>query len=503
MSALALRLGRERPWLVVVLAAAFAAATGALFALSPWYGVAFAAALGATAISLWRPDFAVLFVLFVLYSNLPAVGVAYHGVPKLVAGAFPLLLLIPLGRDLWVRGAPLVLTPTFALLVLLLAVQAAGVIFASDGPSALAAAVSFATEGLLLYLLVVNVVRTPQTLRGAIWALVAAGALMSVMPLYQQATHTFDDTYGGLAQVDNGEGFKTDGPSSGEGGPRQMRLAGPIGEKNRFSQVLLVLLPLALLRCSRARRPLERNLAVLSTLLITFGFALAFSRGGAVGLACLVAAMVCLRTIDSRKALLLAAAVGLALVAVPQYLQRLKTMGTAAVALEEDARSADSSVRRRLTVMFAAVQMFLDHPLIGVGPGMFLEHSEEYGNQNALRRLHWGRRAHCLYLEVAAENGALGLGLFLTAVAVTARRLARARRESAGSDPELADTCTGFLLALIAYLATALFLHLSYVRYFYLLLGMCDAAANVALARRSASAAVASRPALVPMGTPA
>jgi O-antigen ligase len=237
--------------------------------------------------------------------------------------------------------------------------------------------------------------------------------------------------------------------------------------------------------------------------MITFGFALAFSRGGAVGLACLVAAMLCLRTIDARKALLLAAAVGLTLAAVPQYLQRMRTMVTSVVALEQDARSADSSVRRRLTVMLAAAHLFLDHPLIGVGPGMFLVHSEEVGNQNALRRLRWGRRAHCLYLEVAAENGALGLGLFLGAVAVTARRLARGRRVCRGRDPELSETCTGFLLALIAYMATALFLHLSYVRYFFLLLAMSDAAAQAALAPRGLTADARARPALLPTGAPA
>ena len=472
--------------------AGLASATGLACLRSPFLGLALAGCLGAVAAVLARPDFAVSAVIFLLYSNLPVVGATFHGVPKVLAAAFPLLLLVPLGRDLVVRRAPVVLTPTFALLLLWLAVQAAGAAFASYGDRALELTWTFALEGVLLYLLVVNVVRTPATLRGATTALIAAGVLMSAVPLFQQLTGTFASNYGGLAQIDDGVGF-----TAGES--RQARLAGPIGEKNRFAQVLLVLLPLALGRCFSARGAWARSAAAGATLSITLGFALAFSRGGAIGLACLVVAMLALRAIDAKKALLLAGAVGLTLLAMPQYLQRLGTIGSSVQVLNEDtAAAADGAVRRRLTVMHAALRMFLDHPLIGVGPGMFMTHSMEYGNQQGLRRLDTERRAHCLYLEVAAENGALGLGLLLAALGVTAHGLALSRRTA--RDPELRDLSTAYLLALVAYLATAMFLHLSYLRYFCLLLGLCDAAARVGL--RAAEPRVPTTRAAIP-GVPA
>src|SRR5206468_11309395 len=121
---------------------------------------------------------------------------------------------------------------------------------------------------------------------------------------------------------------------------------------------------------------------------------------------------------------------------------------------EEGAAATDGAVRGRITEMMAAVRVFVDHPVIGVGPGMFPAYSEQYGNKDPLRRLESGRRAHSLYLEIAAENGVLGLVLFLAALANTLVALAAARRACQETDPELANLATSYLLALLCYLTT-------------------------------------------------
>src|SRR5262249_7350273 len=146
--------------------------------------------------------------------------------PAVVAGLFPGLLLISLARDLLARREPLVLRPTALLLALLLLVQALSAALSRDPATSFASVATFVVEGVALYALVTNALRSPNVLRGSMWALVAAGVLMSIVPIFQQATGTFDRDYGGLAQVDHGQGFETEG---GEGGPRQARLAGPIG----------------------------------------------------------------------------------------------------------------------------------------------------------------------------------------------------------------------------------------------------------------------------------
>src|SRR5262245_25622760 len=220
---------------VLLATLALAALVGFAGLRSPALALVMGAGLCVIGAALRHPDVAIYAVLFLLYSNLPAVGVAFHGVPKPLAAAFPLLLAVPLVRDLFVRRQPLVLTPALFLLLLLLVVQAIGAAFSIDPPRAFGALATFAIEGVILYLLVTNVLRSKETLRGATWALVAAGVLMSAVPLYQQATRSFDDNYGGLAQVD-GLGFQT-GQVTDEGGglERQARLAGPIGEKNRYA----------------------------------------------------------------------------------------------------------------------------------------------------------------------------------------------------------------------------------------------------------------------------
>jgi len=394
---------------------------------------------------------------------------------------------VPLVRDLLVRRERLVLTPVVYLLLLLLAVQAVGAAFSIDPGHSFGAVATFAVEGVALYLLVTNVLRSKETLRGATWALVVAGVLMSALPLFQQFTGTFEENYGGLAQVD-GLGFQT-GEAAEEGGglERQARLAGPIGEKNRYAQVMLVLVPLALSCAFRARSGGAKFFWLSCTASIALGFVLAFSRGGALGMLCMLVVALGLGLIDVRKALFAAAGMALLLVAVPQYWKRLETIGSTVQLLDQDAGGAasDGAARRRVTEMMAAVRVFLDYPSIGVGPGMFKSYSEEYGNQDALRRIEGGRRAHSLYLEIAAENGALGLGLFLAAVLVTLVGLAGARRANLEHDPELANLATAYLLALVGYLSTGFFLHLAYMRYFYLVLAFGGAVAQVSYRARS------------------
>ena len=126
------------PALAFVAAALIAALVGLAFLASPVVALGLAVAVAALAAGLRFPDFATYVVLFLLYSNLPAVGVAFHGVPKLVAAAFPLLLVFPLARDLVLRRQEPVSTPVLWVLVVLLAVQVLGAAFSIDPGSSFA-----------------------------------------------------------------------------------------------------------------------------------------------------------------------------------------------------------------------------------------------------------------------------------------------------------------------------------------------------------------------------
>ena len=86
-----------------------------------------------------------------------------------------------------------------------------------------------------------------------------------------------------------------------------------------------------------------------------------------------------------------------------------------------------------------------------------------------------------------------GLTLFLGIVYVVLRDLVRARRRWLTTRPDVANLATGFALAIVAYLATGLFLHLAFERYFWLLIGLAAATAWIALQPQDADGTAALR----------
>src|SRR5204862_307136 len=77
---------------------------------------------------------------------------------------------------------------------------------------------------------------------------------MGSFSLYQEATRSYDKTFGGLAQIETEE-IGTGQTDFGGKAVLRPRLAGPIGETNRYAQIMLVLLPLAAL-CALTERSL-------------------------------------------------------------------------------------------------------------------------------------------------------------------------------------------------------------------------------------------------------
>jgi O-antigen ligase len=153
--------------------------------------------------------------------------------------------------------------------------------------------------------------------------------------------------------------------------------------------------------------------------------------------------------------------------------------GVASLA-SEDTSGADSSLQSRLTENLAALLVFVDHPIVGVGPGLFRAYYGEYAELVGVRVHTTERQAHNLYLGLAAETGLLGLASFLTIVTVTLRGLGRARRRLIDTNPGLAYILTGFLLAISSYLVTGIFLHFAFIRFFWIMLGLASAAVYIA-----------------------
>ncbi|HSJ86278.1 MAG TPA: hypothetical protein VK909_03640, partial [Anaerolineales bacterium] len=88
-------------------------------------------------------------------------------------------------------------------------------------------------------------------------------------------------------------------------------------------------------------------------------------------------------------------------------------------------------------------------------------------------------QAHSLFPGVAAESGILGLICFVLILFIPLRDLVRARKKWIVSHPDWSYLATGFFQVLISYIVTGLFLHLSYMRFFYLMVALAVVASRL------------------------
>lgn len=442
------------------------------------------------AILTW-PEIATLLVIAILYTNAAANAVEFHNVPYIAGASFPALLLLPLATYLIIRRAPLVIDTPLIVLVLFWGVQVASILFVERidrvGES-IGRIMTFLIEGVGIYFLLINVVRDRRTLRYIVWTLIIAGLLMGALSFYQQVTGTFDRNYGGFAQMSN-TAFGT-GEETLQGEVEQPRLAGPVGEQNRYAQIMLMVVPLALFRVWSERSLFLRLLGGLGALFALIGMALTFSRGALFGLAGVLLVMVLMRYVKWYQIVLVVLVLFGLLQAVPNLggrLVKLENLSPAAL-LQGDSESGlegtDGSTQNRVAQQLTALTMFLDHPILGVGTGFYKVNYHDYARMVGMSIKSEERESHTLYLGLAAENGVLGLGSFMAFLYLLLRNLVQIRRDWFKTDPQFANLAISFFLAIIGFMGTSIFLHLAFVRFFFLIFGLAGAAYQISKAER-------------------
>jgi putative inorganic carbon (hco3(-)) transporter len=448
------------------------------------------------------PETGTLTVLFLLYTNIAVLAVRPSGTegagPRtaVALGAMWLILGASLTYQVLVRKKQLLFDRGLMLMIVFLGVCLTSSFFARDGQLLGKYLADYLIEGVALYFLLTNVIRDFATLRRATWVLLLAGSLMSSFSIMQKVTHTEGNTYGGFALMDRGPQY---GPEQletlqrqraagkiGSGGELigQARSAGPVDASNLYAEILVVLLPLAVLSFRTEASRTLRVLAVISAGLICGGLLLTFSRG------CLLAAVVVLilmsfvGLLKFRHLVISMVAVGL-LVAVlqPTVVTRMMSLGRIKALIlgsADGGQTPDSSVVMRYELDVAAWRVFLDHPILGVGPGQFATYySMKYVNRLGLHELTKGYQAHNLYLQALAETGLIGLASFVSIMAAIMLGLWNERGRSAHSHPALAFTASGFFFSLTALSIVSLFSHLVDQRYFWLMFAMSSAATRI------------------------
>ena len=432
--------------------------------------------LGMAIAALAWPEMVTLLVIAAFYSNAVAIAVQFHGVPFVAGAGVPLLLLLPLSHFLIVQREKIIIHPLLLPIILYHGVLLVGTIFSRDVDIAAANLLRNLLEGLVLFFLITNVVRTPATLRRTIWTLLVVGALIGLLGFYQILTGSYSNNYGGFAQVSNAA-FDT-GQTTLLGAVEQPRLAGSVGEQNRHAQVMLMLVPLGIFLAMGIRSLAPRTLVLSMTALVALGVATTFSRGAALAFGVMVIVMATFRYVSLRQLVVAIVVVGLVVgVAVPQYSVRvLKLRGLIGLVDKSNVTETtkpDGSLKKRSTEMITAALVFADHPVIGVGPGMFKYYYQEYAVRVGENIQHgMTRQAHNLYLGIAADSGLLGLLFFFTIIVMLFRALTRTRRRLLERNPAMANLAAGFVLALVVYLVTGIGLHFAYVRFFWIIVAL-------------------------------
>ena len=208
----------------------------------------------------------------------------------------------------------------------------------------------------------------------------------------------------------------------------------------------------------------QRTAAVVCSLVLLVPLALSFSRGAWIATAVACGAQLALAGL--RRAV----KVGAAVAAVAVILVGGFGIGTAMLqerisSITQVADAPDQSVTDRYTMWAAAVGMWSEHPLTGVGLKGFPDHRDGHaslalssgsdtGGAGAAFRKQPLLSPHNMYLLVLSEQGLIGLlalaGSWLALLACGLRGLVRVRRTpSAEGAPSDADAAPGLDCALV------------------------------------------------------
>ncbi len=449
---------------LLAIALGIAAATSPIL-LVGLFGLLAASAVIAAAFA--QPRWALIVFVFVLYSYAGWVASNAVGAPELSEGLLLIIIAAVLWRQ-WTRTEQVSLPGELIALLGLGFAYIVSAAFARDVGASMGDVQDYIGYSLTVVVLVALLDR-PIWLRRAAWTVVIAIAALAIVSLLQAALGAYGSNFAGFAR----------GKAEGAG---VFRASGPL-DPNFFGQVLVAVAMLALYLGLSARNRDGRRLGMAACGVCLGAVALTGSRGALVAAAAAFLLVLLLAPIP-RRILGTAAAVAVVagLIFLPSGLKARVGLPTSSADSQQVAvvqKGSASALRGRESENLAALEMFRDYPIFGVGPGnyplYYLDYSEQIGLDPRLEQ----RQPHSLYLGALAETGIVGAVALLAILWLALRGAWRARQRLAGRDALMAE---GIFVALVTFLVAALFLHLSYPRYLWLLVGFGLVAGNLARA---------------------
>jgi len=405
--------------------------------------------------------------------QIPDIATDFHGAPSTFAPLLALVLVALAARSIrsgtWPAGGGRAAVVVGVVVgVALISITASGTI--GTGLPAVAELTKDGAVAVVIGLLV----RSTNALRLVVWTLVGGGMFLAGLSILQFLTGSFGSTFGGFAQSEVHQIV---------GALDDVRISGPLEDANFYAQWMVMLIPLAIDRFYDETWVPLRATALGAAAMSAAVVVLTFSRGGLLALV-VVLALMALRHPPRPAAI--AAAVVAAIVVIPflptGYTDRLLELTD----IGETEIGSDPSIRAREAEAIAATEMFLDHPLTGVGYGGYPDHYPEYVRDLGIEQTGKAREAHNLYLETAAETGVLGV-FALSGVVIAVGASLRSGRRRLRAMGDMGSDGIGYAVgvALIGYLITSVFLHMAFSRPMWLLAGLALALPSMAAAEDS------------------
>lgn len=245
------------------------------------------------------------------------------------------------------------------------------------------------------------------------------------------------------------------------------------------ASMLLVGIIFALVHMLESRR--LRALLLAVTAIGSMALVLSFARSAAIAYALIIVALAW--RYRGERFILLAAfgafAAGLAALPFvpPEYWDRISSIVGG---------GGDWTLGRRLSYNLIGIDLLIHNPLVGIGPGNFVERFTDPEYRFLPGRTMLGRELHNMYLSVLVQYGLLGGAAFLAMIGAGLARLAQVVRSPAS--PQMKLWALGLIYAFTGYLIASLFLPNEYTKYTWILSGLCAAVYRVnSLEKREAA----------------
>jgi putative inorganic carbon (HCO3(-)) transporter len=407
-------------------------------------------------------DLGLLVLVSITFIRLSDILVNNHGLPS-IAKPFIGLLAVGIGiRWVFYNRPPRGWVQAFLLVGAYGVVVSLSLIYAMDYTRSYDAASDFLKDGAIA-VMIVMILRDEKVFRNVAWALLAAGIFMGTISMFQYFTGAYSNDFWGFGQTSL---------SNIVGDSESYRISGPFGDPNSYAQIMVVIVPLALDRLVSARSNMARLIAVWALVVCTLTVIFTFSRGGFLSLVVVLGIYAIWKGLSLGNWVLISTLILVIVFLLPaQYTERLGTL-TSFLPGSQSSQS-DISFVGRMSENIIGFRMFLDHPILGVGVKNYPVYYIEYSRNLGLDQRRTERSPHSLYLEVAAEQGIVGILVFGTLLYSIFNGLLFAKRTfNQLQSYEMERLAMSFMIGFIGYLTSAVFLHGAYPRPFWVLVGL-------------------------------